>query len=162
MLKCYCTVSICAAMFVLTTEREVVINYFELVANEINCNKDDGDIRDVLRPALDNIRQRLKDLSLSRSDLMPLADLVIFFTRTCCLAEVRRDLCFFISAIHVENGFDCYIVGDTVVGVPWTMQNHTLKCHSLTISGVSLQIKWILYAEWIPLLFCSMCVSSFT
>jgi hypothetical protein len=117
----------------LTTEREVVLNYFELVANEINSNKDDGDIHIVLKPALDNIRQQLKDLSLSRSDLLSLADLVIFFTRTSCLAEVCRDLILLFAAIFVKRCIFAALLTWRLTRVPWTCrttQHRMLKLQS--------------------------------
>ena len=66
---------------------DVVAEYFEFVATEVALN-DEGSVLDAFQPALDRLRQQLSRVSLSQSQLLTSADLVIFFTRNTHLAQV--------------------------------------------------------------------------
>ena len=125
-------------VLLLITEHEIVVSYFELVANEINNNKDDGDIHKVLRPVLDSIHQQLKNLSLSRSDLLPFADIVLFFTRTSCLAEV----CF-----HLDFHSDSELIdSDMLCNLCCCFGEATF----INLWAVGVRDGWIKFANWSP------------
>ena len=68
------------------------MEYFEFVATEIASNSDDGSVVDAFRPALDHISDQLTRVTLSHSQLLSFADVVVFFTRNVHLAEVS-DIC---------------------------------------------------------------------
>ena len=64
-------------------------DYFECVALEIDANSEDGTLQDVFGPVLDRIKEKFqKEFSLGRGILYDYLDVLFFFTRTSCLAQV--------------------------------------------------------------------------
>jgi len=67
---------------------DVVAEYFEFVATEVAANIDEGSVLDAFRPALDRLYDQLSHVTLSQSQLITAADLVLFFTSNDHLAQV--------------------------------------------------------------------------
>ena len=82
----HCTYS-CLIIFI--PDAQVMCKYFEEVAVEIDSNKEEGTVLDVLRPVLDEVKVKFqKEASLGQGTIYVYADLVLFFTSKPCLAEV--------------------------------------------------------------------------
>ena len=66
-----------------------MIEFFELVAMEIDENKDEGSLLECFRSVLDVIKGKFtQDFSLDTPLMFSYIDVVIFFTRKACLAQV--------------------------------------------------------------------------
>ena len=67
----------------------VMQEFFEHVALEIDANCEDGTVQYVFEPVLDRVKEKFqKEFSLGRGILYNYLDILFFFSRTSCLAQV--------------------------------------------------------------------------
>ena len=63
--------------------------YFQHVASEIDTNSEDGTVKEVFGPILDRVKEKFqKEFSLGHGILYDYLDILLFFSRTSCLAQV--------------------------------------------------------------------------
>ena len=71
------------------TDGELVCALFERVAEDIAANQDEGSVMEVFGPVLGAVKEKAqKDFTLGHSIIFSYLDLMLFFIRKQCLAEV--------------------------------------------------------------------------
>ena len=65
-----------------------MLEFFELTAQEIDKDKDEGTVAEVFKPVLDSVKEKVQKFSLGHGVVYTYLELLHFFTRKECLAKV--------------------------------------------------------------------------
>ncbi|XP_013398421.1 ubiquitin conjugation factor E4 A [Lingula anatina] len=74
------------------SDSEIMMEFLELVASEIDSHQEDGSLAQILRPVLDQVTTTFhKELGLNNPRTFDFVEFVLFMTRTECLGKVFMD-----------------------------------------------------------------------